>query len=423
VAAQREAKIATKAPGRVAVVLVKEGQRVSAGAPLMRLDTAELAAQQAQANADVMAARARLQQLQAGARPEERRQSVDALTQAEAGVRAVQARLLALERGARPQERQQANDAVARAKAALDLATAEAQRMRSLHQMGAVSRQTLDSAETQLRVAETAYNSAVQQQSLVAEGPRPEELQAARAQLLQAQAAADAARQNVRLVEQGPRSEEIAFAAAQLARSQASLAAAQARLADATIRAPFAGTILQRDVEPGESVSPSTPSFTLAELGEVLVELGVSERSRAALSPGQIASIRVDAFPTRAFTGRVAEIGPGAAQASRTFIVKVRIQNADGALRPGMFARGAIVTSTRAAVLRIPEGAVLLTAGKPIAFVVQDGKAARRELTLGERQGGMVEVTAGIQPGDQVVVQGHEGLSENQPVAPRAPTK
>jgi len=423
VTALREAKIAAKNPGRVAVVLVKEGQRVAAGAPLMRLDTAELAAQQAQARADLMGAQARLAQLQAGARPEERRQAANAYTQAQAAVRMAQARLAAMERGARPQEREQAGDAVARAKAALDLAQADANRMRSLHEMGAISRQALESAETQLRLAQTAYNSAVQQQSLVHEGPRIEDLQAARAQVMQAQAAADSAQQAMRLVEQGPRTEEISFASAQVARSQAFLAAARVRLVDASVIAPFGGTVLQRDVEPGESVSPAAPSFVIAELNEMFVELAVPERYRAGLAPGQSATIRVDALPDRTFAGTVDEIGPSAALASRTFLVKVRVRNPDGTLRPGTFARGTIITAKRASVLQIPEAAVLLTAGKPIVFVVKDGKALRREVTLGERHNGLVEITAGIAAGEQIVVQGHEGLTDNQPVAPRAPTQ
>lgn len=406
VMALREAKIATKAPGRVAVVLVKEGQRVGTGTPLMRLDAAELAAQEAQARADLQAARARLAQMQAGARPEERRQAAAAVVQA-------QARLQAFERGARPQERQQAADAVARAKAGLDLAQADAQRMRSLHEMGAISRQALDAAEMQLRQAQVTYNSALQQQSLVHEGPRIEDVQAARA-------AADAAQQAARLVEQGPRSEEIDFAAAQVARAEGFLAAARVRLADATIRAPFAGTIVQRAVEPGESVSPGAPSFALAQLDEVFIELAVPERSRATLTPGQAATIGIDALPGRVFTGRVDEIRPAAALASRTFVVKVRVSNPDGVLRPGMFARGAIVTETRAAVLRIPQAAVLRTSGRPIIFVVKDGRAIRREVSLGDQQGGFVEISAGVADGEQVVVEGHEALTDSQPVTPRA---
>lgn len=423
VAALREAKIAAKNPGRVAVVLVKEGQRVTAGTPLMRLDTAELAAQAAQASADLQASRARLTQLQVGARPEERRQAADAYTQAQAAVRVAQARVTAMERGARPQEREQAAEAVARAKAALDLAQADAQRMRSLHDMGAVSRQALESAETQMRLAQTNYNTAVQQQSLVQEGPRVEDLQTARAQLMQAQAAASAAQQSMRLVEQGPRSEEISFAAAQVARSQAFLSAARVRLVDATITAPFAGTVVQRDVEPGESVSPAVHSFIIAELDEVLVELAVPERYRPGLARGQSATIRVDALPGRTFAGRVDEIGPAAALASRTFLVKVRVPNPDGIVRPGTFARGAIVTGMRANVLQIPEAAILLTSGKPIVFVVKDGKALRREVTLGERTDGLVEITAGVEAGEQVVVQGQEGLTDNQPLAPQAPKR
>jgi len=423
VTALREAKIAAKSPGRVAAVLVKEGQRVNAGAPLMRLDTAELAAQEAQARADLAAASARLTQLQTGARPEERTQSADAYTQAQAAVRVAQARVTALERGARPQEREQAADAVARAKAALDLAEADAQRMRSLHQMGAISRQALEAAEMQLRLAQTNHNSAVQQQSMVQEGPRIEDLQTARAQLMQAQAAANSAQQSMRLVEQGPRTEEILFASAQVARAQASLRAARVRLVDATVTAPFAGTVVQRDVEPGESVSPAAHSFIIAELDEVLVELAVPERYRVGLTRGQSATIRVDALRGRTFAGKVDEIGPAAALASRTFLVKVRVSNPDGTLRPGTFARGAIVTGTRVSVLQIPEAAILLTSGKPIVFVVKDGKALRREVTLGERTDGLVEITAGVEAGEQVVVQGQEGLTDNQPVAPKAPTQ
>jgi RND family efflux transporter MFP subunit len=295
--------------------------------------------------------------------------------------------------------------------------------MRSLHQTGAVSRQALEAAEAQLRLAETAYNTALQQQSLVAEGPRIEDMQAARAQLMQAQAAASAAQQAMRLVEQGPRSEEIAFAAAQVARAQAFLAAARVRLVDATVVAPFAGTITQRDVEPGESVSPALHSFILADLDEVLVELAVPERYRAGLRRGQPATIRVDALSDRTFAGRVDEISPAATLASRTFLVKVRVPNPDGALRPGTFARGAIVTSMRAFVLQIPEAAILSTSGKPIVFVVKDGTALRREVTLGERHDGAVEVTAGLDAGEHVVVQGHEGLTDKQPVAPRAPAR
>lgn len=422
VSALRETSLTARMPGRVTTVLVDEGDRVTAGQPLFRLDGSELFAAESQARAGVMGARARLAQLVAGARPEERRQAADAVMQAEAGVRAARIRLELLQRGARSQERFQAANAVAQARAGLDLAQVDVERMRSLYSQGAVARQQLDAAETQLRLARAAYDSARQQQSLVNEGPRIEEIQAAEAQLAQARAARDAAGQTLRLVEIGPRSEEIDSARAQLASAQAFLAASQVRVRDITVTAPFAGTIVRRMIEPGESVSPGSPAFrgvVLAQLDEVNVELAVPERHRAALQLGQQASVQVDSVPGRTFAGTIAEISPGATSTSRAFIVKVRVPNRSNPLRPGMFARGTISTGSRQGVLQIPAGALLTTPSGSIVFVVQDGRAVRRTVTIGDRQNGLVEIRSGIGPGAQVIVEGHEGLTDNQAVTPR----
>jgi HlyD family secretion protein len=354
VAALREAKIAARTPGRVIAVLVSEGDRVSAGTALLRLDAAESAAIEQQAKAAAMAARAQLDLLRAGARAE---------------------------------ERQQAANVVAQARANLDLAQVEAARMRSLHAMGAVARQQLDAAETQLRVAQVAFDSAEQQQRLVSEGPRIEQIRAAEAQAAGAEAA---------------------------------LAAARVRLRDLTLSAPFSGTIVRRMVEPGESVSPAAPSFLLAQLDVVHVELAVPEQHRAVLRVGQQAEVTVDALPGKRFSGRIAEISPGASAASRSFVVKVRVSNAGRLLQPGMFARGTVVTGSRPEVLQIPEQAVMTTAAGSIVFVVDGGRAGRRSVTLGERRQGSVEVKSGVRAGERVVVEGQEGLTDNQAVAPRA---
>lgn len=357
VSALREARIAAKMPGRVTAVLVREGDRVAAGRPLLRLDGSEYFAAEAQARAAVGAARAQRDLLLAGALPE---------------------------------ERQQAANAVAQAKAALDQALTETERMRSLYAMGAIAKQQLDVAETQLRMARTTYDSARQQQTIVNDGPRAEQIRT-----VQAQAAG----------------------------AEAGLAAARVRVRDLILTAPFAGTIVQRMVEPGESVSPGIPSFLLAQLDEVHVELAVPERHRAALRVGQTASVTVDSLPGRMFTGRISEISPGASAVSRSFLVKVRVPNRERMLQPGMFARGTIVTGSRPSVLQISERAVMTTAGGPVIFVVKDGQAVRRAVTLGDRQQGLVEVKSGVQVGELVVVEGQEGLTDNQAVAPRTPQR
>lgn len=383
VASLREARIASKLAGIVADVFVTEGQRVGAGAPLLRLRTGDLAASAAQSRASVESARARLAQLTNGARPQERRQAAAAVAQAEAAVQSTQAGL-------------------AQARAAADLAQANVQRMRTLYQTGAVSRQDLDSAESQYRQTQAA-------------------IMAAESQSRQAQAALESARQSQRLVDEGPRAEEIAAARAQLGQAEAALVYAQIQLRDATVTAPFSGTIVKRAVEPGEAVSPAATSLILAQLDDVYVELAVPELQRPGLRLGQTATITVDALPGAQFTGKIAEVEPGAAIANRSFVVKVRVPNPQGVLRPGMFARGTIVVAVRPNVLQVPDSAVLTTAGRPIVFVVRDGKAVRREVTFGERQNDLVEIVSGLTAGEQVIVSGVAGLTDNQPVAPRPP--
>lgn len=255
----------------------------------------------------------------------------------------------------------QARAGAAQATAALHLAEANVRRMRELARVGAVSRQELDAAEAQFVAAQ-----------------------------------------------------------AQLELADATLAVAQIQLRDATLTAPFAGTITRRSVEPGEAASPAAPSFILAQLDDVYAELAVPERQRPALRVGQAVAITVDALPGAQFAGTIAEIQPDAAVSTRSFTVKVRVKNPQGVLRPGMFARGTITAAVRPNVLQVPESAVLSTAEKPIVFVVQDGRAARREVTLGDRQQGLVEITEGLRPGEQVVISGAAGLTDNQPVTPRA---
>ena len=368
----RDSKIGSKLSGRVAAVLVEEGQRVTAGTPLLRLDTGDLAAQEAQAEANVAAARANLARVVAGARPQERQQSVNSVSQAEAALRS--------------------------ARASLRLAQANVQRFRSLKDQGAVSQQDLDAAETQAQVAQ--------------------------AQVTQAEAAYDSARQNWNLTEVGARQEDIQQARAQVAQAEAGLALIQVQLRDSTIYAPFAGTITQRHVEPGEVVSSSgsqSSLFVLSQVDDVYVEFVVPAQHRAELQQGQVAQMAVDGLPGKIFEGRVEEIRPAADVASRTFGVKVRIPNPQGLLRPGMFARGAIVVGVRHDVLQIPEQAVVTATSGPIVFVARDGRAIRQSVAVGDTHDGLVEVKSGIAAGDQVVVQGQEALTDGQPVTPHTP--
>ncbi|HLW47095.1 MAG TPA: efflux RND transporter periplasmic adaptor subunit [bacterium] len=367
----RDAKLGSKLSGRVAQVLVEEGDHVAAGTPLVRLDTSDLLAQEAQAQAAVAAARAQLQKVVTGARPEERQQTADAV--------------------------QQARAALASAQASVRLAQTTVDRDRTLQAQGAISQQDLDQALTQLRVAQE--------------------------QAAQAQAAYDSAAQNAALVRIGARDEDLQAARAQLGQADAVLAAIDVQLRDTTIQAPFAGTITKRDVEPGQIVSPATtstnPLLVLSQVDNVYAEFVVPAQHRFELQPGQTAALQVDGLPGQTFQGRVELVRPAADALSRTFGVRIRIANTNGALRPGMFARGVIEVGVRRNVLQIPEGAVITAAAGPMVFVVRDGRAIRRPVTLGVHHDGMVDVASGLAAGEPVVVEGQAALTDNQPVSIR----
>jgi HlyD family secretion protein len=367
----RDAKLGSKLSGRVAEVLVEEGDHVGAGTPLVRLDTSDLLAERAQTQAALAAARAQLQKVLTGARPEERRQTADAVDQAQA--------------------------ALASAQASVRLAQTTVDRDQTLEAQGAISQQDLDQAVTQLRVAQE--------------------------QAAQAQAVYDSAAQNAALVRIGARDEDIQAARAQTAQAEAALAAIDVQLADATIRAPFAGTITKRDVEPGEIVSPATtsanPLLVLSQVGDVYAEFVVPAQHRFELQPGQTATLQVDGLPGETFQGRVELVRPAADAPSRTFGVRIRVGNTDEALRPGMFARGVIAVGVRRNVVQIPEDAVITSASGPVVFAVRDGRAVRRAVVLGVHHDGMIDVSSGLAPGEAVVVAGQDALTDNQPVSIR----
>jgi HlyD family secretion protein len=422
VAAVAEVTVISKATGRVAAILIKEGDSVRAGQVLVRLETGELMAQVQQAEAGLAAAHARLQMLEEGARPEERAQIEDQVRQAEANLAMARARLQMLEQGARPQERAQAEAAVAQAKANLDTAKASLDRTQALYETGAVSKAQLDAAQLQYDVARAQYDAAVQQRSVVQVGPRSEEIDMARSQVRAAQAQRDAAVQQRAMVRQGARVQEIQMARAAVAQTQAAVALARLQLANATVTAPFAGTVTRRFVDPGQLVIAMPGQgfvATVAQIDTVHVGFDVSETDIARVHPGQPVAIRVDAYPGKAFAGTVREVGQAADPRVRAFRVKASVPNPGHLLKPGMFARGEITTAIRERALVIPREAVGSVGGETTVFVVEAGKARVRPVRLGMMSGAMVQVVSGLAVADPVVVAGQGGLVDGVAVTVR----
>jgi membrane fusion protein (multidrug efflux system) len=205
--------------------------------------------------------------------------------------------------------------------------------------------------------------------------------------------------------------------------TKAELGVAERAVRDANVRAPFAGWIARRDVSRGEYVRTGQPLFELVALDPIEVEFSVSERDSARVAAGQTVQVRVAPFPEESFQGEVTVISPTLDPRTRTLRVKAQIANADGRLRPGLFARADLGVARREGALLVPEEAVLQRADGEVVFVVTPEDTARRVLVkTGLQREGKIEIVQGVGARDQVVVRGHSVLVDGSPVTRSNPT-
>jgi cobalt-zinc-cadmium efflux system membrane fusion protein len=174
---------------------------------------------------------------------------------------------------------------------------------------------------------------------------------------------------------------------------------------------PVSGTVVERNASPGQVVGPTTNLFTVADLRRVWITVDVYEGDLARVLQGAKVSVVPSALASEAFPGRVTYAGGVVDSSTRTFKVRVDVNNAALRLRPGMFARVDIETPVTggAGAIVVPEIAVQELGGKQIVFVAQDvpGRYIARAVTLGPRAGqGTVVVATGLQPGDRIAVKG-----------------
>jgi membrane fusion protein (multidrug efflux system) len=245
-----------------------------------------------------------------------------------------------------------------------------------------------------------------------------------KAQVARAEAERDLARQALERTRQ--LIAQNASSAADLERAEATSRSADAqydllriRLERTLVRAPFAGVAGRRLVSLGDYVTTSTRLVALQTVTPQRAAFRVPERYAARLRRGQVVEFRVAARPDRTFTGEVEFVDPVVELPARTILVKALVPNRQGLLQAGMFIEARLATETRPNAVVIPEDAVLPLQNANVVWVAADGKADRREVTLGVRAPGFVEVLSGVRAGELVVVGGAQRLVPGAPVAPK----
>jgi len=332
--------------GRVARVMVREGDRVAADQLLVQLEDAEAAAALRQAQGRVAEAAARLDQV----RGVSGRQAAEALRQSEIRV--------------------------ADAEAALA-------RVRQVADAGGSSQAALEEAERAVQLARSQREVAASRAGSTAAGA------------------------------------EARLAAAALSQAEAARAVAAARFEETRIRAPAAGQVLQRDVEPGDVVPAGRTLVTMVVDGAVQLVAHVDEKNLALLRPGLPASATADAFPSDLFPAEVASVLPSVDPSRGTVEVRLRLPSPPPFLRADMTVSVNVDVGRKERALVIPSEAVRDPTGRPWVLAIRGRRAERRSVQLGLRGEALVEVVAGLAEGEAVIAPAAGWVDPGSRVRPR----
>ena len=430
--------------GRVAEVKVEEGDQVRAGQVLARLDTTDLELQVAQARLSLATAEAQLAKTKAGptaadlaaaqAGLESARENLakvkagptqEQLAAAEAALKAAEDTYQRLLARPDPEEIEQAKLNLDQARNSLWAAQAQRDSTCGAASKGMASQAQCDQAEAQVlnaevsvRLAEIAYqqarepataaeiqNAAAQVERArdelerLRESPTAAELAAAEAQVAQAEA-------QLEKLTAGPTAEDLAIAEAQVEQARLSLQQAERRLEEATLRAPFAGTVALVGVSEGEWVTSATPMIVLVDLSRYHIDLTIDETEIGRVRVGQGATVTLDAFPDQELRGTVSRIAPTATiqQGVVTYNVRVDLAPTELAVKPGMTANADIVVARKEKVLLVPNRAIRSSGGRRVVEVLGEEGPREVPVEVGLRNERMTEILSGLSEGQQVVI-------------------
>jgi HlyD family secretion protein len=366
IVAHHKINVNSKVTGRLAWIGVEKGDKVKEGQVVVRLEDQEFRAQYEQAKGTVEAARAMLEQLQNGSRPEEIQQA-------------------------------QHNLEEARATAANDKITLD--RTRDLVGQGVLSKQALDDATGKYEADQQRVNSLQQAYTLAKIGPRPEEIARAKGTLLQAEG-------------------QMAYA-----KSQLDATVIRAPVSGTILeRKAEKGELITAQFASGAEGGPQGSVVALADLNDLQVELDIAQDDFARLDAKQKAAVSVDAYPDRKYEGVIAEISPEANRQKATVQVKVQILNPDEYLRPEMNSTVKFLADevkkeagSQPSNVVVPVSAVRDRNGKKVVFLAFKNKALMREVQITSTRSSGVVVT-GLNGGEDVITAAPQNLQDGDKI-------
>lgn len=317
---------------------------------------------------------------------------------------------------------------IAMARAELDLREQELAELENGSRPGEIeaahARMQAADARSKYAVAKLDRTESLFRQSRAA---TEDELQLARADKLHAEQNHREAMASYELVKAGPRQEKIDQAKARMKMQQEQVRHLEDRLEKHTIRAPFDGYVTSEGTEVGQWIQSAEVVAEVIELDPAEVLVNLPETAAVYVALGMPARVELDALPGQTFSGEVARLVPKADYRSRTFPVKVRVenplQNGVHVLKAGMLARVRMATGGQRQAMMVPKDALVLGGASPTVYVVdaasqgsRQGKVRQVPVESGIAEGNLIQVSGALQPGQRVVIKGNERLKQGQEV-------
>jgi len=216
--------------------------------------------------------------------------------------------------------------------------------------------------------------------------------------------------------------QEFDQAQAALREAEAALRIARENFSDSVIRAPFDGFTAEHRVDAGQYVNRGQVLTSLVDRSSLRVEFRVPERFIAQLGTGKEVTLTTQAYPDRRFGGKVYFVSPRVEESSRTVLLRASLQNDGELLKPGMFVNVQVVTSVEPEALLIPESALMFRGRDVSVFAVVDGESGPvvepRQVRIGERLSGRVEIVEGVRAGERVITEGIQKVGPGSRVQP-----
>lgn len=389
-------KASFKIPGVLHNVAVSEGDSVTAGQTIATLDKVNYniqvkGAQAAKSTAQAQSSAAAAQREAAAAQKEA------ATAQKEAAAIDIETAQLQLDT--------EIPTKIEQAKAQYDLTKTSYDRVKELYEQGIAAQSQFDEISAKLTVDQNTY-----QQALDAKTIAENKIKSAQSQLsaAEAQISMTAAQMDMTTA-------QVSASNAQIEASDALLDAAKTNLNDTVLTSPINGVVLQKISETGETIGEGYPVVAIGDISNVWAEIGVTDETVNRLQKGQQAQVYVYGL-NEYVTGVVDEINSLADSTTRTFPVKIRIDNADGKLKPGMVCRAEIAMDNVESIFVPIDSVIHFAEGSAVFVLNEDNTVSKTAVTTGEITGDKIQVYTGLQSGDTLVIKGQFTLHDGDTV-------